>query len=141
VDSELSYRRPFEVGGADVAEGRVSPQWIVIVTIASSAVLWFLKSYVDPVVREAWDSSQMRSQIVRFLQDKAFRGARKTVEQRAISMPQYGNLRVSDVSELDRTRTADHGVEVHLERRSSLVIRRDEEEAIERFVGDGSDRR
>lgn len=128
----LGRRAPVPAEVESVQRG----SWIVIVTIASPAVLWFLKSYVDPVVREAWDGSALRSRVLRFLQDKAFGGARKAVEQKAVTSPRYGNLQIVDVSEQGARSGEFDGVTIRLERRIILAVPKDQADAIERFFED-----
>lgn len=72
--------------------------WEFDVCIQSVAVAWILKEYLHPVVKEAWNESQFREVIKRFLRDKIFGGAKRKIETKASETPKLGNLRIVEVS-------------------------------------------
>jgi len=121
---------PLPVEVARVERG----SWSVDVAIYGAALLFVLKEYLHPVVKEAWDESDIRARVKSFLQDKVFRRARQTAEQKAVRNPEYGRLRVTNVSPLESTEPDRIRVEVTLERGEITYGRASDDELVEEFI-------
>lgn len=107
--------------------------WIAVVLLTGPARLYFLKSYVDPMVQDAWNESQLRERIVHFLRDHVFGGAHQQAEQKAIRSPRYGNLEVTEVTGRGG-HAGDEIVEIHLRRRHVLEVHSSEQQLIDEFI-------
>jgi len=108
--------------------------WSIETLLQGAAVLWFLKNYVHPVVRDAWDDSRLRQAIVEFLRDKVFLGARRNLEQKAVEAPRFRRLQVQTVSEPEPASRQESQIEVRLVRREIVEARFADRELLDEFV-------
>jgi hypothetical protein len=113
-----------------VSIGRKSP-WTVVVNIPVAGVLWVLHKMIGPEIIKAWGESNLKEAFKDFVRDKIFRGAKNQIEVAAAAKPQYGNLRVSDISEGNR---AGSPVSVTLRRTEVLQVEASDRELMKGFL-------
>ena len=115
---------------AEVVEVRRG-SWVVDVLLPSAALIFVLKEYVHPAVKQAWDESRMREQLVSFMRDRVFRGVKGKIEAHAIDKPRFGNL---EVIRVDGQEPPQPIVEIRLERRTIIEVRTNDRDLIDDFL-------
>ena len=108
--------------------------WEVTVLIGGPALLWILKEYLHPIVKEAWDDSQIRENILVFLKEHVFREAHRTLEQKATEKPRQRNLEISGIQERLSGDTRHSEQVVLLERTRVIAVSGRERDLIEELV-------
>lgn len=108
--------------------------WNVELLLPGAAVLWLLKNYVDPVIREAWDDSRVRHLIVEFLRDRVFLAARRSLEEKAVVAPRHRQLEVQAVSEPQQASREESHIEIRLVRREIMEARLTDQELLDDFI-------
>lgn len=108
--------------------------WEIVAILPGAAVLWFLKSYVHPVVQEAWNDSRLRQTIIEFLRERIFRGAKRSLEQKAVEKPRFRSLEVASVDEPDAATGTEAGLHIRLERREVIQATSTDAELIDDFL-------
>lgn len=95
--------------------------WEVVAYVSAPFLIWFLKNYIHPVAREAWDDSQLRDRLYQFMRDRIFGGAAESVEGRAERARPHGNLRVTQVEALTGPEERDQRIRIELVQRPGAV--------------------
>ena len=108
--------------------------WSIEVIIASPVLLFILKNYLHPIVKEAWDDSRLREKIINFIRDEIFLGSKRQIEEQAIKKPRYRNLKITRVGDLEKTPDNDFEIEISFEKQEILEARASARELIKEFV-------
>lgn len=108
--------------------------WDVTAVLQGAAVFWFMKTYVHPVVQEAWNDSRLRQVIVEFLRDRIFLGAKRTLEQKAVQAPRYRGLEVASIEEPQTPSSAQAGLRIKLDKREVIEATSSDLELIDEFL-------
>jgi hypothetical protein len=117
----------------DVVSIRHESPWAIEVSLRAAGVLWILHKLVGPTIVQAWGESKLRESFLKFLRDGIFRGAKQQLESSAAAKPQYGNLRVDDISEGSRRRDS-AAVTVTLRRTEVLQVESSDRELMNEFL-------
>lgn len=108
--------------------------WEIETILQGAALLWFVRSYLNPVVQDAWNDSRLRQVIVEFLRNRIFGGAKRALEQKAVQSPRYRTLEVSRVDEPEPGTAEEAGIRITLERREVLEARLSDHELVNDFL-------
>jgi len=108
--------------------------WSIEILLASPVLLFFLKHYVHPIVKAAWDDSLLRKKIVTFIRDRVFLGSKRQIEDQAIKKPRYRNLKIKSVGELESISDEDFEIEIIFEKQEILEVRAPLGELVKEFI-------
>ena len=120
----------------DVVSVRRQSPWAIVVQLVAAPLLWVLHKMLGPVIVETWGESQLRENFRRFLKEGMFRDAKHQLETSALAKPQFGNLRIDDVSEGLRRGPEAPAVTVTLRRTEVLQIESSDPRTYESVSGE-----
>ena len=72
--------------------------------------------------------------IIEFLRDRIFRGAKRSLEQKAVESPRFRSLEVASVDEPVAATTTEAGLRIRLERREVIQATSADAELIDDFL-------
>jgi len=108
--------------------------WNVEVLLPTAALVFILKQYIHPTVQQAWNESRLRERLVEFMREKAFGGARRKLEEKAIQAPRHGTVEVVAVEERASPSQSETVLEVRLEQRNIMAVRSSDPQLIDEFL-------
>jgi hypothetical protein len=118
----------------DIVSIRHQSPWSIVVDVPVAGVLWVLHKLLGPVIVRAWGESKLREDFRRFVRDDIFRGAKQQLETTAVGKPQYGNLRVDDVSDGHGRGRDTASVSITLKRTEILQVESSDRELMNEFL-------
>lgn len=101
---------------AEVLEVRHGSPWMLLLSVPAALLLPFIHKCINPVVREAWNDSQLRDSLYAFLRDRLFRGAHTKAQRQLKRSPRRRNVTARDVKELPTSSPAEPLLQVRLTR-------------------------
>ena len=117
---------------AEVRDVRHGSPWALVLAIPAAIFLPFVYRCLNPVIREAWNDSNLKDRLFLFMRDQVFRGAKKKAEDQAALTPSRRSIKVRDVKELSGG-TGNPAVEIRLTRKDVIEISVSDERLLEEF--------
>lgn len=108
--------------------------WTIETLLSSAAVLWFMRHFVGAPILAAWDESRLRQRVESFIRDRAFHGARQSVELKAAQKPRTGSLEISQVEEESGSTPEARRLAVRVTRSTVIEVELSDREVIEEFI-------
>lgn len=117
---------------SEVQDVRHQSPWVIVLAIPAALLMPFIYKCLNPVIREAWNDSDLKEKFFIFMRDRVFRGAKTKIENQAALMPRKKNLRVRDVQEIegDRDRPT---IRVKLERTTVIEVEISDDHLLQEF--------
>lgn len=108
--------------------------WTIETLLSSVAVIWFMKHFIGAPILAAWDESRLRHRVESFIRDRAFQGARQSVELKAAQKPRTGSLEISQVEEESGSTPEARSLAVRVTRSTVIEVELSDREVIEEFI-------
>jgi hypothetical protein len=135
----FQYRFSTEIAPVEIRKVERG-SWIIVASIASSAIYWIFKNFITPTAVDAWKGSPHEKALKKFMRDKMFGGAKENVERTIRKKRRPKNFTISDVR--DRSLGQSRQVfEVTLERKEVIKVRYTEKEMVDEVLSTIQNRR
>jgi hypothetical protein len=118
---------------AEVREVRHSSPWTILLYVPAAILIPFIHKCINPVVREAWNDSQLRDSLYTFLRDRLFRGALSKAKRQLKRSPRRRNVTARDVKDLSAHESAAPLLQVRVTRSEVFEASTTDARLIEEF--------